>query len=96
MAGLKKIADKYADHVGALNGKGMVASICMVKPGTTEPDPDAAHSIVEKCFQKGLLMFAPVGTGGASVKISPPLNIPEDVIEESLGILAEVFDETLG
>jgi 4-aminobutyrate aminotransferase-like enzyme len=95
IAGVNRLKDKYPDNIGAVNGKGMVAAVCMVKPGTEDPDPDSAHSIVEKCFQKGLLMFAPVGQGGGSVKISPPLIMPEDVINESLGILEEAMDETL-
>jgi len=95
LAGLNKLKEKYPDNIGAVNGKGMVAAVCMVKPGSTEPDGDTAHAVVEKCFQKGLLMFAPVGPGGGSVKISPPLIMPEEVIEESLGVLEEAMDEVL-
>jgi 4-aminobutyrate aminotransferase-like enzyme len=96
MAGLHRIRDAYPEHIGAVNGKGMVAALCMVKPGTDDSDPDTAHTVVEKCFQKGLLMFAPVGPGGGTIKISPPVNMPEDVINESVGILEEAVNETLG
>lgn len=96
MAGLKRIQDAYPEHIGAVNGKGMVAALCMVKPGTDDSDPDTAHTVVEKCFQKGLLMFSPVGPGGGSIKISPPVNMPEDVINEAVGILEEAVSETLG
>lgn len=95
-AGLEKIAAKYPDNVAKVNSTGMVAAMMLVKPGTVESDNDSAHMIVEKCFQKGLLMFAPVGPAGMSVKIAPPLNMPVDVLEEALGILEEAFDETLG
>ncbi|MFC1582697.1 aspartate aminotransferase family protein [Planctomycetota bacterium] len=95
-AGLEKIAAKYPDNVAAVNCTGMVAAMMLVKPGTTDADNDNAHTIVEKCFQKGLLMFSPVGPDGMSVKIAPPLNMPAEMMEEALGILAEAFEETLG
>jgi 4-aminobutyrate aminotransferase-like enzyme len=40
-------------------------------------------------------MFAPVGYGGATVKISPPLVITEEAILESTGVLDEAFAEAL-
>ena len=67
----------------------------MVKPGTKEPDPETALRINEKCFQKGLLMFAPVGIGGECVKIAPPLVIIEDALRESIGVLEEACDDIL-
>ena len=88
--------EKFPENIAAVNSTGMVAAVCMVKPGTEEPDGDTTHTIVEKCFQKGLLMFAPVGPGGGSVKIAPPLIMPVEVIEEALGILEEAMTETLG
>jgi len=65
----------------------------VVKGGTKEPDGDLAFAIVEKAFQKGLLLFAPVGFGGATVKISPPLTITPEAIRDGLGALCESFEE---
>lgn len=62
----------------------------MVKNGI-EPDADAAFDIVCLCFEAGLLMFAPVGFGGATVKISPPLVISEAAIREGLAVLGEAM-----
>ena len=48
-------------------------------------DPQSpAFDVVRRAMHKGVLMFAPVGFGGATVKISPPLVIPEDAIGEFL------------
>jgi 4-aminobutyrate aminotransferase-like enzyme len=55
----------------------------MVKPGTKEPNHDLAHRIVELCFQKGLLLFSPVGAWGQTVKIAPPLVIDEEALREA-------------
>jgi 4-aminobutyrate aminotransferase / (S)-3-amino-2-methylpropionate transaminase / 5-aminovalerate transaminase len=49
--------------------------------------------IVEKAFQKGLLLFAPVGFGGATVKISPPLTITREAILDGLPTLREPVEE---
>ena len=95
MPELKKIKDKYPNRLACLHGKGLVAGIQVVKSGTKEPDQETALKINERCFQKGLLMFAPVGVGGECIKIAPPLTIPEDALLESLAVLGEVCDEVL-
>ena len=96
MAGLQEIVDKYPDRLGCLHGKGLVAGIQVVKPGTKEPDSETAKNINEKCFQKGLLMFAPVGIAGECIKIAPPLVITEEALKEGLKVLEEACDEILG
>jgi 4-aminobutyrate aminotransferase-like enzyme len=40
-------------------------------------------------------MFSPVGLGGGTVKISPPLVITEEAIGESVAVLEEAFAEAL-
>ncbi len=80
--------------IGHVAGKGLVAGVACVKPGTTEPDGDLAWNVVERCMEKGVLMFSPVGLGGATVKISPPLVITKEAIFESVGVLEEAFRES--
>jgi 4-aminobutyrate aminotransferase / (S)-3-amino-2-methylpropionate transaminase / 5-aminovalerate transaminase len=96
MPGLLAIQQKHPDVVGCVHGKGLVAGLQMVRPGTKEPDADLAHVIIEKCFQKGLLFFAPVGVGGGCVKVSPPLCITADAIQDGLSALNEAVDEAIG
>ncbi|MCK5366919.1 MAG: aspartate aminotransferase family protein [Cyclobacteriaceae bacterium] len=95
MAGLEKIQKKYPDVLGCLQGRGLVAGIQAVKKGTKEPDPEMAQKINEKCFHKGLLMFAPVGIAGECIKIAPPLIITEEALKEGLLVLEEACDEIL-
>jgi 4-aminobutyrate aminotransferase/diaminobutyrate-pyruvate transaminase/4-aminobutyrate aminotransferase/(S)-3-amino-2-methylpropionate transaminase len=40
-------------------------------------------------------MFSPVGFGGGTVKICPPLVIHEEPLRESLGVLEEAFAAAL-
>jgi 4-aminobutyrate aminotransferase-like enzyme len=92
---LQALKQEYADFIGAVHGKGLVAAMHMVKPGGKEPDAEIAHDIIWRCVCKGLLMFAPVGFGGASVKIAPPLCISSDELAESLEVLAEAVREAV-
>ena len=96
MSGLERIRDRHSEVIGNCTGKGLVAGIQMVKPGRKEPDPDLAFDIVERCFHKGLLFFAPVGSWGQTVKISPPLTITQEALEDGLAVLSESVDEATG
>jgi len=96
MPGLAEIRAHYSDRLGCLHGKGLVAGIQAVKPGTKEPDAATAQAVNLACLHRGLLMFAPVGIGGECIKIAPPLVTPEDVLKEAIAVLSEACDEVLG
>jgi 4-aminobutyrate aminotransferase-like enzyme len=93
---LTRIRNKYPDVLGCIQGKGMVAGIQVVRRGTKIPDSDLALKINEKCFHKGLLMFAPVGIAGECLKIAPPLVTTEEALREGIKVFEEACDEILG
>jgi 4-aminobutyrate aminotransferase-like enzyme len=95
LAGLEKIQRHHPGVVGRVNARGLVGGVQIVKPGTKEPHPDLAHDIIERCFQKGLLLFAPVGAWGQTVKIAPPLTTPLEALEEGLTVLADAVAEAV-
>jgi 4-aminobutyrate aminotransferase-like enzyme len=95
-ARLGSLRQKHPDVIGAIHGRGLVAGVHMVKPGSKEPDGDLAFRITEACIRKGLLMFSPVGFGGATVKISPPLIITEEAVAEGVDVLNEAVAEAKG
>ncbi len=41
------------------------------------------------------MLFAPVGYGGASVKLSPPLVTKEEALREGIAALEEAIEEVL-
>ena len=92
---LERIQRKYPQRLGCCWGKGLVAGIQVVKPGTREPDAETATKINVACFHKGLLMFAPVGVAGECVKIAPPLVISEAALRESVHVFEESVDEVM-
>jgi 4-aminobutyrate aminotransferase/(S)-3-amino-2-methylpropionate transaminase len=89
-AGLARLKLDH-DIVGAVHGKGLVAGIHVIKPGTAEPDGDMAAEITYQCFIRGLLLFAPLGFGSATVKICPPLTITEEAVNEGLEVLEQAI-----
>jgi len=95
LAGLQQIQARHPDVVGHVTAVGLVAGMQLVKPGRKEPNHDLAHNIIERCFQKGLLLFAPVGAWGQTVKIAPPLTIPRAAVEEGLTVLGLATDEAI-
>jgi 4-aminobutyrate aminotransferase / (S)-3-amino-2-methylpropionate transaminase / 5-aminovalerate transaminase len=92
LTGLKQIQARHPEVIGHVTARGLVGGMQTVKRGTKEPDHDLAHRIIELCFHRGLLLFAPVGAWGQTVKISPPLTIPLEALQEALIVLAEATD----
>jgi 4-aminobutyrate aminotransferase / (S)-3-amino-2-methylpropionate transaminase / 5-aminovalerate transaminase len=91
----KLIQQRLSNVILAHHGKGLVASLHCVKPGTREPDAQLASDVVIRSVRKGVMLFAPVGFGGASVKLSPPLVITESAVREGMDALEEAFEEAL-
>lgn len=96
LEGLRAIQRQHPEVIGNVTVAGLVGGMQIVKRGRKEPDHDLAHRIIELCCQKGLLFFAPVGAWGQTVKISPPLTIPRDALEEGLSVLGEATAQAVG
>ncbi len=92
---LQRVQRKHPQVLGRFHGRGLVAGIQVVKPGTREPDPVLAQRINVACFRKGLLMFAPVGIAGECLKVAPPLTISRAALRESIAVFEEAVDEVM-
>jgi 4-aminobutyrate aminotransferase / (S)-3-amino-2-methylpropionate transaminase / 5-aminovalerate transaminase len=91
--GLLEIQSRHPRIIGHCTSRGLVGGLQMTRPGTKDPNHDLAHAVIERCFRKGLLFFAPVGAWGQTVKIAPPLTIGEEAVREGLAVLGEAVDE---
>ncbi|NLI54620.1 MAG: aspartate aminotransferase family protein [Clostridiales bacterium] len=87
---IEALKEKYGDRIGFARGTGLAWAVIPVMPGTKELDSAFAHDVVRIAMEKGLLMFAPVGSG-ATLKLAPPLIITEDALNEAM----DVFDESI-
>lgn len=92
---LTSIKKEFSDVVGFAPAEGLVGGLLMIKPGTKEPDYELAWNVVNLCFRKGLLMFAPVGIGGGCVKITPPLCVTKGAVAEGCGVIRQAIKEAL-
>jgi len=91
----KAIQKRHPSVIGHVTCAGLVAGLQMVKPGQKEPDHDLAHRIIELCYQRGLLLFAPVGAWGQTVKICPPLTVTEEALQEACDVLDTAVDDAV-
>jgi 4-aminobutyrate aminotransferase-like enzyme len=87
---LEAIQRKYPDNISETFGKGLLAALLIRDPKTKLADPLTASLICEKAMQKGLLL---VHTGRESIKIGPPLTIPDEALLEGLKVLEESIQE---
>lgn len=95
LSGLQSIQSRHPDVIGHVSATGLVGGMQTIKRGQKEPDHDLAHRIIELCVQQGLLLFAPVGAWGQTVKISPPLTIPREALDEGLSVLSAATDQAV-
>jgi len=92
----KIIESKFAEMkskypiIGDVRGRGAMQAIELVKPGTTEPNPDAVTAAVKYAQQKGVLILT-AGTYANVIRLLPPLIINEDLLHEGLEILDEAL-----
>ncbi len=91
--GLAQIAADHPDVVGHWSCRGLVAGLQMVRRANKAPVHELAHAVIQRCFEKGLLLFAPVGAWGQTVKIAPPLTITAEALREGVEVLAEAVNE---
>ena len=93
--GLKEIHSRHS-VIFDFEGRGLVYALMALKDRESmEPDAELAFEIIRACFEAGLLMFAPVGRGGGTVKVSPPLCVTAEEIDESLEVFSAVVDEVI-
>lgn len=89
-ARLEEIRERYHEHIPFVLGKGLLAALILINPATGQPDGETASKVCERAMQKGLLL---VHTGRESIKLGPPLTIPDDALREGLEVLAESIGE---
>lgn len=71
--------------VGQVRGKGLMIGVDLVTDrASKQPAVDLRDRVVQRAFENGLLL---IGCGASTVRIAPPLNISEEMLEEGLRLL---------
>ena len=83
------------EDIAIVLGKGLVAGVVIADRETGEPNASLAFEIVRRSIEKGVLMFSPVGVGGGTVKIAPPLVITGEALDDSMSAFREAVAEAV-
>ena len=86
---LNAMAKKYP-IIGEVRGRGAMQAIELVKPGTTEPNPEALTEALKYCVSKGVLILS-AGTYANVIRLLPPLMIDEALLKDGLAVLDEAI-----
>ncbi|WP_274563779.1 aspartate aminotransferase family protein [Streptomyces spiramyceticus] len=77
--------------VREVRGRGLMAGIELVKPGTDEAAPDKAAAVLEAAREGGLLIGKGGGHNTAVLRIAPPLSLTVAEAEEGASILEQAL-----
>ena len=86
---LNNYLSAYPDLVNSIRGRGLILGIQLKSIGNHTPS-DIANMVVTKTRQAGLLVIT---AGEGTIRLVPPLNIPEDVASRGLEILGFAFQQ---
>ena len=91
LLGALRAAQERHPAIGDVRGRGAMVAVELVRPGTLEPDPDAARRVAARCHRAGVVVLT-CGSFGNVLRLLPPLVIGADLLDDGIGVLAEAFD----
>ncbi len=84
----KTLSDNGNAVIGDIRGRGAMLAVELVRPGTTEPNPELAKQAAAYAFSNGVVALT-CGTYGNVLRLLPPLVISDELLLEGLDILAQ-------
>ena len=90
---LLSIQERFGKTVPYVFGDGLVWALLLSSGRPPDWDLELADRVTQKAIHKGLLL---IRTGVGSIKLGPPLTIPEDALMEGIGVIEEALAECLG
>jgi 4-aminobutyrate aminotransferase len=83
---------KKCEILGDIRGQGLVLGLEIVRDKKTkEPAADLTKKIVNECYQRGLVLIAPIGFYGNVIRIAPPLIISQELADKGMDIMEGVM-----
>lgn len=83
---------RFPERICSVHGMGMAFAAVVIKPGTLDLDVELVDRIIERAYEKGLMS---IRTMTGTIKIGPPLTIPDDALMEGMDILIESMEEII-
>ncbi|HBC07707.1 MAG TPA: aspartate aminotransferase family protein, partial [Rhodospirillaceae bacterium] len=79
---------KTPERIGRVLGNGLLWGVFLTKENGEELDPLFCDHVVERCLRKGVFH---IRTGRGTLKLGPPLTIPDDALIEGLQVTGEAI-----
>jgi 4-aminobutyrate aminotransferase/(S)-3-amino-2-methylpropionate transaminase len=80
-------------RIGDVRGRGAMIAVELVHQDSTDPDPGFTNAVATAAREKGVIVLT-CGTYGNVLRFLPPLTISDELLNEGLDVLAEVFAAT--
>jgi 4-aminobutyrate aminotransferase len=68
----------------------MVGVELVASRSTREPAPALLHALVQRAFQRGLLIL---GAGRSTLRLAPPLVVDEYDVDTAVRMIGEILEE---
>jgi 4-aminobutyrate aminotransferase/(S)-3-amino-2-methylpropionate transaminase len=81
------------NRIGDVRGRGAMIAVELVQQDTSDPDPAFTSAVAAAAREKGLIVLT-CGTYGNVLRFLPPLAISDELLNEGLDVLADVFATT--
>ena len=78
------------NRIGDVRGRGAMIAVELVHQDSTDPDPGFTTAVATAAREKGVIVLT-CGTYGNVLRFLPPLTISDELLNEGLDVLAEVF-----
>jgi 4-aminobutyrate aminotransferase / (S)-3-amino-2-methylpropionate transaminase / 5-aminovalerate transaminase len=80
-------------RIGDVRGRGAMIAVELVHQDSTDPDPGFTTAVATAAREKGVIVLT-CGTYGNVLRFLPPLTISDELLNEGLDVLADVFAAT--
>lgn len=95
MAHLGELQQQYPERIGHIRNLGAMIAMELVHHGdSNQPDSVLPKALIAAAAEKGLILLS-CGIRSNVIRILTPLTIQQDILQEGLGILSEVFAEAV-
>ncbi|MBI2889489.1 MAG: aspartate aminotransferase family protein [Nitrospirae bacterium] len=90
---LARWKERFPKRIGRFMGKGMLWAVYFTQKSGKELDVPFVDRVVERALEKGVFS---IRTGRGTLKLGPPLNMPDDALLEGLQVYEEAISEIDG
>ena len=89
---LCKLKERFPNYISEISGLGLLVAIHVRDPQTGHPSPKWARDWIWEAVKQGVMLFQ---TNKPTLKVCPPLTIPDAALLEGISTLGDALDTLL-